>query len=138
MQPRNKSFYRKYGLKHNTRNLVRTDTGYKIPEISSMELKHISTLFWEYRLSATDEMLPIWVYWPSVTLYTGEVTKPEIRWNSGHTTDTEYVCLFLEVLQDAQCFSQWLRLEIMDGPIGGDKIIRQFATWEEKQHEDAA
>ena len=76
----------------------------------------------------------IWVYWPSVTLYTGEVTKPKIRWNSGHTTDPEYVCLFLEVLQDAQCFSEWLRLEITDGPIGGDKIIRQFAAWEEQQH----
>tara|TARA_Y100000114_G_scaffold85205_1_gene78732 strand:+ start:508 stop:924 length:417 start_codon:yes stop_codon:yes gene_type:complete len=138
MQPRNKSFYRKYGLQYNTRNLVRNDEGYRIPDIPSMKLEHIEKLYWEYRLSATDEALPVWVYWPNVTLYTGEVSKPEIRWRSGDTTDPEYVCLFLEVLQDAQCFSQWLRLEITDGPIGGDKIIRQFATWEEQQHEDAA
>jgi hypothetical protein len=59
MQPRNKSFYRKYGLKFNTRNLVRNDEGYGIPEISSMELKHIDTLFWEYRLSASDERLGV-------------------------------------------------------------------------------
>ena len=137
MQPKNKSFYRRYGLRYNTRNLVRNDEGYRIPEISSMKLEHIEKLYWEYRLSATDEALPVWVYWPNVTLH-GEVTKPEIRWNSGDTTDPEYICLFLEVLQDAQCFSQWLRLEMTDGPIGGDKIIRQFATWEEQQHEDAA
>jgi len=138
MQPRNKSFYRKYGLKFNTRNLVRNDEGYTIPEVSSMKLEHIQTLFWDYRLSATDEPLPVWVYWPNVILRNCEVTKPEIRWNSGDTTDPEYVCLIAEVLQDAQCFSHWLRLQVRDGPMGGDKIIRQFATWEEQQHEDAA
>ena len=137
MQPKNMMISRHYGINFHNSRLVRLENGaYKIPEIPLMSLGHIRSIWWDYRLSSTNEELPVFVYWRDVTNYLGEVSKPEINWRSGHTVDPERVCLIAEVLQDAQSFAEFLRLEVVNGR--GDAVIQRLADCWDKQIEEAA